>query len=114
MRKKEGGVKKKKALVAIRHGWPQKPVPWISQNLADAPFARNEVFGAIVVRFMAVRAFKGADVRVGDERICALAGHTLAPQYRKSLQTGFAFYEPDQSHRSASLTDRIFQFDSGA
>ena len=63
-----------------------------TQNLADAPLARNEVFGAIVMRFMAVRAFEGADVWIGNESIGAFARHTLAPQYRKSLQTGFAFY----------------------
>lgn len=80
-----------------------------AQNLADAPLARNEVFGAIVVRFMAVWAFEGADVRIGNESIRAFAGHTLAPQYRKPLQTGFAFYEPDQGHLSANLIDRIFQ-----
>lgn len=86
----------------------------LRQNLADTALARNEVSRAVVARFVAVRAFKGADVRVGDERIRALAGDTLAPQYRKSLQTDFAFYEPYQSHRSASLIDRIFQFVSGA
>jgi hypothetical protein len=67
----------------------------LPQNLADAAFAWDEVRGAVVVRIMAVRAFKGANVGVGNERIRALAGHTLAPQYRKALQTGFAFYEPD-------------------
>jgi hypothetical protein len=76
----------------------QKLIGWVAQNLADAALPGNEVLRAIVVRFMAVRAFKGADVRVGDERIRALAGHTLAPQYGKALQTGFTFYEPDQSH----------------
>jgi hypothetical protein len=71
------------------------------------------LFGAIVVRFVAMWAFKGADVRVGSQRIRALAGHTLTPQYGKALQTGFAFYEPHQSHRSTSLIDRIFQSVSG-
>jgi len=85
-----------------------------TQNLADAPLARNEVFGAIVMRFMAVRAFEGADVWIGNERIRALAGDTLTPQYGKALQTDLAFYEPDQGHRSGSLIDRIFQFVSGA
>jgi hypothetical protein len=85
-----------------------------ARNLADAAFARNEVLGAVVVRVMAVRAFEGADVGVGSERIRALAGYTLTPQYGKALQTGFAFYEPDQSHRSANLIDRIFQFASSA
>jgi hypothetical protein len=80
----------------------------IAQNLVDAPLTGNELFRAIVVIFVAVRAFKGADVWVGNERICALARHDLAPLYSKALQAGFTFYEPDQSHLSANLTDRIF------
>ena len=74
-------------------------------ELAEAPLTGNEVLGAVVVRFMAVRAFEGANVRVGDECIRALAGDTLTPEYRKALQTGFTFYEPDQGHVSANLTN---------
>jgi hypothetical protein len=63
-----------------------------------------------VVIFVAVRAFKGADIWVADECIRALAGHTLSPLHGKALQTGFAFYEPDQNHLSTNLKHKIFQF----
>jgi hypothetical protein len=93
----------------------EKPLGWSRlQNLAEAPFAGDERFRAVVVRFMTMRTFEGADIRVGNKRIRAFAGHTLAPQYRETLQAGFAFYEPDQSHLSANLIDRIFQFAYGA
>jgi hypothetical protein len=51
----------------------------LRNSLADAPLTRNEVLCTIVVIFVTVRAFEGADIWVGNKRICALAGHTLAP-----------------------------------
>jgi hypothetical protein len=51
---------------------------------------------------VAVRAFEGAGVRTGSDRVRALAGDKLAPLDGKSLKTGFAFDQPDEGHRSAS------------
>jgi hypothetical protein len=61
---------------------------------------------AIVVTFVTVRAFEGANVWVGNEGICALAGYYLSPLHGKALKAGFAFDKPDQSHLSASQPHR--------
>ena len=61
----------------------------------DPPFTGNEVLGPVTVQVVTVRALEGADVRVGDERISALPRHFLTHLHRESLQTGFAFDQPD-------------------
>jgi hypothetical protein len=75
--------------------------------LRDAALARDEILSAVVVRFVAVRAFEGADVGIRNERVCAFAGDNLASHYGKTLQTSFTFNQPGQSHRSIPLRQHI-------
>jgi hypothetical protein len=82
--------------------------PLISPRI-DATLAGNKVSRAVVMRFVAVRTFEAADVRIENERVGALAGHALPSLDRKSLNTGFANDQPDQGHFSLNLTDRICQ-----
>ena len=56
--------------------------------LADASLTGNEVTRGVVVILVAMGAFEGADIWVGNECIRALAGHALAPLYGKPLQVG--------------------------
>ena len=42
--------------------------------MTDAAFAGNVIVGQVVMRFVAVRAFEGAGVYAGNDRVRALAG----------------------------------------
>lgn len=57
--------------------------------------------------FVAMRALEGAGVRIAHERIGALARYFFTRLHGKSLQTSFAFDQPDQSHFSAPLRQNI-------
>ena len=74
--------------------------------LANAPFTGDEVLRPVMVRFVAVRTLE-ANIRIGNERVCGLARHSLTTEDGEPLQTGFAFDQPDQRHLFRDLCDRI-------
>jgi hypothetical protein len=64
----------------------------------DATLAGDVIVGGVGVRFVAVRAFEGTDVRAGNNRVRALAGDKLTRLDGKSQETSFAFDQPDKGH----------------
>lgn len=57
----------------------------------EATLTRNEIVGGVLVRFVTVRAFEGASVCAGNDRLGTLAGYNITQLYRESLEASFAF-----------------------
>jgi hypothetical protein len=73
----------------------------------EATLARNEIVGSVVVRFVTVRTFEGANADARNHHACALAGDDIAVLYRKSLKTSLALDQPDEGHCSFSLAEIV-------
>ena len=68
----------------------------IGVSLDDSALPRNEVLSSVAMNVMAERAFEGADIRVGRQRLRAFARGLLARLHREPLQGLFTFDQPDQ------------------